>query len=56
MLEKGADCTHFSFAFLASGGGLPAELIPRNIELFAKKILPTLKSWSREPTTSRAAD
>jgi len=26
------------------------------MELFAKKILPTLKSWGREPTTSRAAD
>jgi len=56
MLEKGADCTHFSFAFRASGGGMPAELVRPGMELFAKEILPTLKSWGREPTTSRAAD
>jgi hypothetical protein len=34
----------------------PAELVRPGMELFAKKILPTLKSWGREPTTSRAAD
>ncbi len=55
MLEHG-DCTHFSFAFRASGGGMDAELARDSMRLFAKECLPVLKTWGREPTTSRAID
>ncbi len=52
MLE-GAQCTHFSFAFRASGGGMPNDVVRPGIELFAKEILPVLKTLGREPVTSR---
>ena len=56
MPEKGTDGTHFSFAFRASGATCPAELVQSGMELFAKEVLPTLRSWGREPTTGRAPD
>jgi alkanesulfonate monooxygenase SsuD/methylene tetrahydromethanopterin reductase-like flavin-dependent oxidoreductase (luciferase family) len=55
MLE-GAQCTHFSFAFRASGGGMPDDVVRPGIELFAKEVLPVLKTLGREPATSRAKD
>ena len=55
MLEH-SQATHFSFAFRASGGGMPRDLVRRSIELFVAECLPTLKSWGREPVTSRASD
>jgi alkanesulfonate monooxygenase SsuD/methylene tetrahydromethanopterin reductase-like flavin-dependent oxidoreductase (luciferase family) len=48
--------THFSFSFRSSGGGMPADVARRSIELFVKECLPVMKGWGREPTTSRAAD
>jgi hypothetical protein len=53
MLE-GSQCTHFSFAFRASGGGMPNELVRPGIELFAKEVVPVLKKLGREPVTSKA--
>jgi hypothetical protein len=53
---KDSDCTHFSFAFRSSGGGMPAGIARPTIELFAKEVLPVLRGWGREPTTSRAKD
>jgi len=32
------------------------DLVRRSMELFAAECLPTLKSWGREPVTSRASD
>jgi alkanesulfonate monooxygenase SsuD/methylene tetrahydromethanopterin reductase-like flavin-dependent oxidoreductase (luciferase family) len=55
MLRE-SDCTHFSFGFRASGGNMPAEIARPTIELFAKEVLPVLRGWGREPTTSRALD
>jgi alkanesulfonate monooxygenase SsuD/methylene tetrahydromethanopterin reductase-like flavin-dependent oxidoreductase (luciferase family) len=55
MLEN-AQCTHFSFAFRASGGGMDLEIARESMRLFAKECLPVLKTMGREPTTSRAAD
>lgn len=53
---KDSDCTHFSFAFRASGGGMPAEIARPTIELFAAEVLPVLRGWGREPKTSRAGN
>jgi alkanesulfonate monooxygenase SsuD/methylene tetrahydromethanopterin reductase-like flavin-dependent oxidoreductase (luciferase family) len=53
---KDSDCTHFSFAFRSSGGGMPAEIARPTIELFATEVLPVLRGWGREPKTSRAKD
>ncbi|MCK8646702.1 LLM class flavin-dependent oxidoreductase [Mycobacterium colombiense] len=55
MLEHG-DCTHFSFAFRGSGAGMDLELARESMRLFAKECLPVLKTWGREPKTSRATD
>ena len=43
MLE-GAQCTHFSFAFHASGGGMADEVVRPGIGLFAEEMLPVLKT------------
>jgi alkanesulfonate monooxygenase SsuD/methylene tetrahydromethanopterin reductase-like flavin-dependent oxidoreductase (luciferase family) len=51
---KESDCTHFSFAFRASGGGMPAKVARPAVELFAAEVLPVLRGWGREPRTSRA--
>ena len=53
-LLENSQTTHFSFAFRSSGGGMPAELAQATMRLFARECLPTLKSWGREPVTSRA--
>lgn len=53
MLEK-AQTTHFGFAFRSSGGGMPTERVRETMELFAKEVLPVLKTWGREPLTSKA--
>ena len=53
MLE-GSQCTHFSFAFRASGGGMPNELVRPGIELFTMEVVPVLKKLGREPVTSKA--
>jgi hypothetical protein len=55
MLD-GAQCTHFSFAFRASGGGMANEVVRPGIELFAKEIVPVLKTLGREPVSSKAVD
>jgi hypothetical protein len=50
-----SDCTHFSFAFRASGGGMPKQTVRQSIEVFAKEVLPVVREWGREPKTSVAA-
>lgn len=50
-----SDCTHFSFAFRASGGGMPKQIVRQSIEVFAKEVLPVVREWGREPKTSVAA-
>jgi alkanesulfonate monooxygenase SsuD/methylene tetrahydromethanopterin reductase-like flavin-dependent oxidoreductase (luciferase family) len=55
-LLKDSDCTHFGFAFRASGGGMPDEVVRPGIELFAREVLPVLRGWGRQPRTSVAKD
>jgi len=55
LYEK-CDTTHYGFFFRACGGGMPAAQVRTAMEMFAKEVLPVLKTWGREPTTSRAAD
>ena len=37
-------------------GGLPAEVAERSMRLFAKEVLPVLKSWTSEQETRQAAE
>jgi alkanesulfonate monooxygenase SsuD/methylene tetrahydromethanopterin reductase-like flavin-dependent oxidoreductase (luciferase family) len=50
------DTTHYCFFFRACGGGMPADKTRSAMQLFAREVLPTLRTWGREPTTSRAVD
>ena len=37
-------------------GGIPYELAERSLKMFAKEILPVLKSWRSEATAQAAAE
>jgi len=55
LYEK-CDTTHFSYSFRASGGGMDPEIARGAMRLFAKEVLPVIKTWGREPQSSRAID
>jgi alkanesulfonate monooxygenase SsuD/methylene tetrahydromethanopterin reductase-like flavin-dependent oxidoreductase (luciferase family) len=52
---KNSDTTHFGFAFRGSGGGMPTEIAQRSMNVFAKELMPQMRTWGREPKTSVAA-
>lgn len=51
---KDSDCTHFSLDLRASGGNLPKDSVREGMRLFAKEVLPVLRTWGRRPKTSVA--
>jgi alkanesulfonate monooxygenase SsuD/methylene tetrahydromethanopterin reductase-like flavin-dependent oxidoreductase (luciferase family) len=53
MLKK-SNVTHFGFSFRGSGGGMPGDVSRRSIEMFAKEVLPFIRTWGREPHSSVA--
>jgi alkanesulfonate monooxygenase SsuD/methylene tetrahydromethanopterin reductase-like flavin-dependent oxidoreductase (luciferase family) len=53
-LYEHSGTTHFSFFFRACGAGMPHEQTRAAMKLFAEECLPTLRTWGREPMSSRA--
>jgi len=45
---KDSRLTHFGFGFRC-GGGMNTQAVRKSMDLFAKELLPTIKSWGRNP-------